>query len=113
MPPTERDRLPDICDVCDEDGLIYVTTGYDVNHGEIEDAAVCPACEGTRNGPLARRCLAAESRAERAEALLVEAAPCVTASTLAPTGGEIWRQRCLLDSRIRSYLAEIDKRGGR
>lgn len=60
----------DRCDTCDENGLIYVTTGFD-GEREIEEAAVCPACEGTRSGVTGRVRAerdAALARAERAEA---------------------------------------------
>ena len=40
----------DNCEVCDEDGLIYVSRWDHENNCETEDAAACPLCNGTRSG---------------------------------------------------------------
>lgn len=40
----------DRCEVCDEHGLIYVTAWDHANGCESEEAAMCPACGGTRSG---------------------------------------------------------------
>lgn len=63
----------DLCTVCDEDGLIYAVEAYDEQGRAVERAQTCPACEGTRNGPLARRCIAAELELDRCQNLLCAA----------------------------------------
>ena len=61
--------VADVCNGCDGDGLIYVTTGWDGNDREIEEPQACPVCEGTHRGTAARAI--AERDSQRSAYLLV------------------------------------------
>jgi len=73
----EVERLRgDRCDVCDEDGLIYVVTGYESDGHEIEHAELCPQCEGTRSGVTSRVVKERDRLKAKLETLIAEVASC-------------------------------------